>query len=551
MPPIPPEPAGTDPGTSNIKLTAGREITIVPTVATTPNTSDPTKPVSAVVEFSNGDWDWTGGPTPWKEMGYFNYIQFLVCKMFVIADDEAPNKYRWQAYTGTARSKDLLPRNDGATDWYNTTDTTSFTPHDDPIELSPNQGVSGEGGQLSSDLRLWGDNLYYYEDEKVYLSAVGYTAVLVCIKEWDGEEGDPDEGVPNGTIVAMSSSGNLTPLFGSQDNWEFLKFVTKPSFPLVEEQEQEQEDGKKYDLPVGSVKMEKMQTNLPIHNDSIASMRHPGPHGRVKWRNGIIHTWEETPADGAFDNEIPYGFRFHYNPATWGQSVSFTESINPDSIAKSNIDRLPLPGGFASISFKLYLNRIADLACMGDYYDSSESLKRIAEEQTNKYMGLTSGNPNNYGIPAVTTSATTVSPVNKHLQRILRQGTLYDLDYLYATANGANLGSYHVDGFKTPNPNYDNDFRSPDYGFISPRYVRIWLGPHVTFVGRINNISVQHLLFSQYMIPTFTEVTITIVRGLTFGINLEDSKSLYNDSYSSFGVVEPSSESSDTTDGGG
>ena len=381
-------------------------------------------------------------------------------------------------------------------------------------------------------------------------------ARVICVKEWPNTDADSYVN-PDIQDVILAAG----PWF------QTMNTVTTKINPTNKQNTatENTEDAGTSDLPASNVSMTKLRTNLPVAKNATASLTNPSGLGTVKWRHGLIHTWENTPADGAFPDQIPYGFRFHYNPASWAQSVSFTENINADALAASQMDRLPLPGGFASISFSLFLNRIVDLAMVGDIYKlgippapngviadpnspppDAQAIASLANTMSTMYDEARQG----VGVPSSMVGYVSNLGKTEHIQRIIRQGTLYDLDFLYASANGRALGSFHVHGPGVTNPSYIGDGWLPsDYGYIAPRFVRVWLGPYITFVGRINNIDVQHLLFTQYMVPTFTQVNITMTRGLTFGKDTADAKTLFNSNSSALGIANTSTEGNQTSTG--
>ena len=302
------------------------------------------------------------------------------------------------------------------------------------------------------------------------------------------------------------------------------------------------------------VDMGKLLTNLPM--TKYARQNNDGSRG-PKWRDGLLHTWENTPATEGLKSGIPYGFRFHWNPAGWSQSASMIESINPEQFAASNPQQVPLLGGFSNISVTIQLNRMFDLQGNSNERNNGD-LKPTDELRISRRASeLLALGEYNYpgsgiGVPFGFDSYTGIQDKFTDLKNLLRQGTLYDLDYLFAVTNGTNYGSYHVNytpntgGNDLINPSYkmtessvsraENGIPSrgfaggsPDYGFISAKPVRIWLGPHITFVGRIQSYSIQHLMFTEYMIPTVTQVALTLTRSVTMGSTFDESVKLANE----------------------
>jgi hypothetical protein len=86
------------------------------------------------------------------------------------------------------------------------------------------------------------------------------------------------------------------------------------------------------------------------------------------------------------------------------------------------------------------------------------------------------------------------------------KGTLADLEYLFKTINGAGAGKekdwVNLLGRKTA-----------DIGFLQPVLVGMQLGPTIdslSYVGWITSLSVNHVAFTESMIPIRTMVTINM-----------------------------------------
>jgi hypothetical protein len=301
------------------------------------------------------------------------------------------------------------------------------------------------------------------------------------------------------------------------------------------------------------VDMSKLLTNLPrIRYSRQAAYTLSKP----KWREGLLHTWEGTPAVDGLKDSVPYGFRFHWNPAGWRQTASMNEAINPEQLAKSNPQQLPLMGGFANISLTIQLNRMYDLqgsvANKGDLNPTDSAAintraLQLFEAGEYNYPKSDGGVPVGFDYGSISLRGDKLDDV----KNLLRQGTLYDLDYLFAVTNGKTMGSYHVHympetgGGELTNPSYPGTtpekaareqngipargFKgSPDYGFISAKPVRIWLGPHITFVGRIQSYTITHIMFTEYMIPIVTQVDLNLTRSITMGSTFKQSMEIAN-----------------------
>jgi hypothetical protein len=302
------------------------------------------------------------------------------------------------------------------------------------------------------------------------------------------------------------------------------------------------------EIPDTYVNMSRLLTNLPMNKYARKNSEYSGG---PKWRKGLIHTWEGTPSfdKGSFSTGVPYGFRFHWNPSSWSQSATMATAINIESIMDSNPIGYVRPDGFSTISLRIQLNRLYDLQSSGgppldpsqDAVITERAKELLFGRQGSQYVYPVQADS---GVPSGFDRYGNSFGVLDDVKRLLRMGTLYDLDYLFAATNGRGAGSHHVHytpktgGSDLYNPSYpqtqteqskinpgipdrNSPNGSPDPGFISANYVRIWLGPYITFVGRITNYNMSHVMFTEYMVPVVTQVDLSITRVVTLGPSLE------------------------------
>lgn len=198
----------------------------------------------------------------------------------------------------------------------------------------------------------------------------------------------------------------------------------------------------------------------------------PGtPENRIiTGRLGALYTHDqdfERQEDGATGNSR-WGVQFHYNPTSISLSASSISSPDLSIEAfQQQSDTMNLLGTFGHISFDLYFNRIFDLAYPGGY---EAPLKK------------------NFGPRKEDQAA-----------MIKKLGTNYDIEYLYRVANG------------DPRDNTVLGYPSADLGILVHRPCRLDIGPF-KYYGVINNISVNHIMFTPNMIPTFSFVSIGFTR---------------------------------------
>jgi hypothetical protein len=145
-------------------------------------------------------------------------------------------------------------------------------------------------------------------------------------------------------------------------------------------------------------------------------------------------------------NVNKYAFNFMYNPNQISIDTQVNWDINYDPRGKFTT----LPNA-QTLSFQLMLNRINDV------------------QDTRPQFKVTNG-------------------------------TLYDLEYLYATING--------------DPTVQNGISSSDFGFLVPTQLQVVFGPRFSFVGYITDLAIQHDMFQRNMIPVYTTVSISMSRAL-------------------------------------
>jgi hypothetical protein len=91
-------------------------------------------------------------------------------------------------------------------------------------------------------------------------------------------------------------------------------------------------------------------------------------------------------------------------------------------------------------------------------------------------------------------------PNNSELKLIYNKGTMYDIEYLLQTM--------------FPFEPYASQLRdtTSDIGFLGASPVELHLGNKLRYVAQINNISVNHVIFDNRMVPLFTTISIATNR---------------------------------------
>lgn len=163
-----------------------------------------------------------------------------------------------------------------------------------------------------------------------------------------------------------------------------------------------------------------------------------------------------------------WGFRFMYNPSTFNYSTSANNSIDWTMGAA---DVSVLLAGNQTINLSLYLNRIVDMTAL--QHSRIRGYPRELEEEEK--------------------------------DGILNRGTEYDIEFLYRVLNGD----------PTPNnllfnPSYKG--KSADFGYTTGVPCWLYLNDNFRVFGSVAGFSVNHVMFTDKMIPMFSTVDLTFTR---------------------------------------
>ena len=178
-----------------------------------------------------------------------------------------------------------------------------------------------------------------------------------------------------------------------------------------------------------------------------------------------------------YDNKM-YGFKFSYNPNTVMMSWGVVTDINPQ-LEMMGLDKSStLTSALSStISFELVLNRMGDMNVLDQY-----GLK------------ATLGN-------GVAPYPQDVSGKKEDLKNIYKKGTMYDLEYLFKTLNG--FSSTYTSGLNG---------KTADWGWLYAIPVELHLGDGLRYLVRVSSLDVEHKIFNERMVPTYSMVRLVCAR---------------------------------------
>lgn len=193
-----------------------------------------------------------------------------------------------------------------------------------------------------------------------------------------------------------------------------------------------------------------------------------------------------------------YGFQFLWNPESINSSVSINMDVTPTAADRfRSVSGVFL--GNTNVTISIVLDRTNDFACFkGDYRFA------VSDTPTGKQFSIP---PSEYwakyyraGYPEENKD----TAISARIYELMDKGTLADLEYLFKTVNGAGAAEKkdwsNLLGRKTA-----------DIGFIQPILVAMQLGPSadsLSYVGWISSLNVNHVAFTESMIPIRTMVTI-------------------------------------------
>ena len=168
-----------------------------------------------------------------------------------------------------------------------------------------------------------------------------------------------------------------------------------------------------------------------------------------------------------------WGFRFMYNPSTFGYQSSSNNSVDWTLGAS---DPATLLTGNSSVSFEVYINRIPDL----------------------KYLRL-----KNPKVSEAQVYGRDLDEIEK--QGILNRGTEYDIEFLYRVLNGDPLKESLLLSTKYKGA-------TADFGYTTGVPCWLVLNENLRYYGSVASFSVNHAMFDLNMVPMLSTVSITFAR---------------------------------------
>ena len=204
-----------------------------------------------------------------------------------------------------------------------------------------------------------------------------------------------------------------------------------------------------------------------------------GSKGMIVTSEQVLKAWNSgsnNPNTADAEDNHNYGFQFQYNPGT--VAMSYFTSPNVDvTLMTSGQEMFNLSGvsgSQGSISFQIIINRIFDMS----YYTQFGTLK-----------------------PGIDANAIySKPPAPDEFADVYNKGTMYDIEFLLRVLMGTTMSSYL------------RGERTADMGWLPAIPVELHLGKSLRYLGTINSISLNHMIFNERMVPMLTTVDIAFAR---------------------------------------
>ena len=213
--------------------------------------------------------------------------------------------------------------------------------------------------------------------------------------------------------------------------------------------------------------------------------------------------------------DTTYGFQLLWNPTSISTSVARNMNVTPSSADALRVVAGVFPGQ-ETVSLDIVLDRTNDFACIrAEAQDAGLNIITGTTQGASPIVNNLAAFSRHYN--SLYPAASQDQVMSDQIAKLMSQGTMADLEYLFKAINGSGNGNLEwttLLGKKTAN-----------VGYLAPTLLGIQLGPtidNLSYVGWASNISINHTAFTETMVPIRTEVSIAIQcfsgSGLTSGV---------------------------------
>lgn len=205
-----------------------------------------------------------------------------------------------------------------------------------------------------------------------------------------------------------------------------------------------------------------------------------GSKGMIVTSEQVLKAWNagsNSPTSSDYFDHHNYGFQFQYNPGNVAMSYYTSPNVDVTMITSGTemFNLAGVSGSQGSVSFQIIINRIFDM----QYYSSDGSLKTDYN-----FRDI-------YAVPPQTT---------EEAKALYEKGTMYDVEYLLRVLMGTTMNSYL------------RGERTADMGWLPAIPVELHLGKSLRYLGTVNNVNLNHIIFDSRMVPVFTTMDIGFAR---------------------------------------
>jgi hypothetical protein len=163
-------------------------------------------------------------------------------------------------------------------------------------------------------------------------------------------------------------------------------------------------------------------------------------------------------------------------------------------------------------SVAIRVDRTNDFAKAGAKFSRPTQINETKNPADNDFIdkALLDDLVNDYKVKGGFSSSMSKEEIKENLKDLFQRGTLADIEFLFRAINGK--GPSSTSDWISP-----RGIKTADIGYLSPTLLHIDIGP-LSYIGWVTNLTVNHIAFTQDMIPMRTDVTMSFNTLSTAGI---------------------------------
>lgn len=214
-------------------------------------------------------------------------------------------------------------------------------------------------------------------------------------------------------------------------------------------------------------------------------------------------TLKDSTGAQQYQTDRKWGFQFLWNPESINTQVARNMDITPSNADALRVVSGAFPGQ-ETFTVTIVLDRVNDFACcrgtnlVVDANGTAVNTASLAKYQSSYYKS--GEHPG---------ADTTSIPFSEKLTKVMSQGTMADLEYLFRAING----TFGANGVISTEWSNLLGKKTANIGYLQPSLMAFQFGPtldNLSWVGWISSLSLNHIMFTENMIPLRTEVSIAV-----------------------------------------